>query len=179
MLVPLKTTDSVAQANQKMNLVAKYIDIFCVRRSINFRTFPSSSIRYTMYNLVKDIRNKGYDELIAIFETKLAEMDEQWNGFEWFRLHGQNGRFVKYLLSRLSGYIDGLAGENTDFATYYHATNGKPYEIEHLWANNFDNHRDEFEQLNDFNDTRNSIATLVHWYYCQEAQTTHTATSLM
>ncbi|HAS6228478.1 TPA: DUF262 domain-containing protein [Vibrio vulnificus] len=161
MLAPLKTTDSVDLANQKMNLVAKYIDIFCVRRSINFRNFSASSIRYTMYNLVKEIRNKDYSELVEIFDKKLSEMDEQWNGFEWFRLHGQNGRFVKYLLSRLSGYIDGLAGENTDFATYYHATNGKPYEIEHLWANNFDNHRDEFEQLNDFNDARNSIGALV------------------
>lgn len=161
MLAPLKTTDSVELANQKMNLVAKYIDIFCVRRSVNFRNFSASSIRYTMYNLVKEIRNKDYSELVEIFDKKLNEMDEQWNGFEWFRLHGQNGRFVKYLLSRLSGYIDGLAGENTDFATYYHATNGKPYEIEHLWANNFDNHRDEFDQLNEFNDARNSIGALV------------------
>ncbi|MDE1220218.1 DUF262 domain-containing HNH endonuclease family protein [Vibrio aestuarianus] len=161
MLASLKTTDSVDLANQKMNLVAKYIDIFCVRRSVNFRNFSASSIRYTMYNLVKEIRNKDYSELVEIFDKKLSEMDEQWNGFEWFRLHGQNGRFVKYLLSRLSGYVDGLAGENTDFATYYHATNGKPYEIEHLWANNFDNHRDEFEQLNEFNDARNSIGALV------------------
>lgn len=161
MLAPLKTTDSVDLANQKMNLVAKYIDIFCVRRSVNFRNFSASSIRYTMYNLVKEIRNKDYNELLEIFDKKLNEMDEQWSGFEWFRLHGQNGRFVKYLLSRLSGYVDGLAGENTDFATYYHATNGKPYEIEHLWANNFDNHRDEFEQLNEFNDARNSIGALV------------------
>lgn len=161
MLAPLKTTDSVDLANQKMNLVAKYIDIFCVRRSVNFRNFSASSIRYTMYNLVKEIRNKDYSELVEIFDKKLSEMDEQWNGFEWFRLHGQNGRFVKYLLSRLSGYVDDLAGENTDFATYYHATNGKPYEIEHLWANNFDNHRDEFEQLNEFNDARNSIGALV------------------
>lgn len=161
MLAPLKTTDSVDLANKKMNLVAKYIDIFCVRRSINFRNFSASSIRYTMYNLVKEIRNKDYSELLAIFDKKLDEMDEQWNGFEWFRLHGQNGRFVKYLLSRLSGYVDGLAGVNTDFATYYHAANGKPFEIEHLWANNFEDHKDEFEQQNDFYDTRNSIGALV------------------
>ncbi|HHF3025032.1 TPA: DUF262 domain-containing protein [Vibrio diabolicus] len=161
MLAPLKTTDSVELANKKMNLVAKYIDIFCVRRSINFRNFSASSIRYTMYNLVKEIRNKDYSELLAIFDKKLNEMDEQWNGFEWFRLHGQNGRFVKYLLSRLSGYVDGLAGANTDFATYYHAANGKPFEIEHLWANNFENHKDEFEQQNDFFDARNSIGALV------------------
>jgi uncharacterized protein with ParB-like and HNH nuclease domain len=161
MLAPLKITDSVDVANQKMNLVAKYIDIFCVRRSINFRNFSASSIRYTMYNLVKEIRDKNIPELVEIFNSKLEEMDEQWGGFEWFRLHGQNGRFVKYLLSRISGYVDGLAGENTNFATYYHAAHGKPFEIEHLWANNFDNHRDEFEQQNDFDYCRNNIGALV------------------
>ncbi|MEM5552045.1 DUF262 domain-containing protein [Pseudoalteromonas neustonica] len=161
MLAPLKITDSIDVANTKMNLVAKYIDIFCVRRAVNFRTFPASSIRYTMYNLVKEIRNKDIDELMTIFAHKLSEMDEQWSGFKSFRLHGQNGRFVKYLLSRMSAYVDELAGENTNFATYYHAAQGKPFEIEHLWANNFDNHRDEFEQLNDFNECRNSIGALV------------------
>ncbi len=161
MLAPLNKSDSVDIANQKMNLVAKYIDIFCVRRSVNFRTFSASSIHYTMYKLVKEIRNKNLDELVSIFSSKLAEMDEQWIGFESFRLHGQNKRFVKYILSRLSGYVDGLAGENTNFTTCYHAAHGKPFEIEHLWANNFDHHRDEFEQFNEFSNCRNSIGALV------------------
>ncbi|HGN9466930.1 MULTISPECIES: DUF262 domain-containing protein [Providencia] len=161
MLAPLKTTDSIELANKKMNLVAKYIDIFCVRRAINFRNFSASSIRYTMYNLVKEIRNKDYNELLVIFDKMLSDMDERWDGFERFCLHGQNGRFVKYLLSRLSSYVDSLAGANTDFSTYYHATNGKPFEIEHLWANNFDDHKDEFEQQNDFYDVRNKIGALV------------------
>lgn len=30
-----------------------------------------------------------------------------------------------------------------------------------MWANNFDNHRDEFEQVHDFNDARNGIGALV------------------
>lgn len=161
MLAPLKTTDTIELANTKMNLVAKYIEIFCVRRSINFRTFSASSIRYTMYNLVKEIRDKDIEELRLIFIKKLSEMDEQWDGFDSFRLHGQNGRFVKYLLSRISGYVDELAGLSSNFMTYYHATNGKPYEIEHLWANNFEAHRDEFDQINDFILMRNSIGALV------------------
>lgn len=161
MLAPLKSSDSLDIANKKINLVAKYIDTFCVRRSVNFRNFSSSSIRYTMYNLVKDIRDKELKDLQAIFAKKLAEMDEQWDAFSRFRLHGQNRRFVKYLLSRLSGYVDGLAGENTDFSTYYHAPNGKPFEIEHLWANNFDHHRDKFDQVNDFERVRNNIGALV------------------
>ena len=161
MLAPLQTTDSLDVANKKINLVAKYIDIFCVRRSINFRTFSSSSIRYTMYNLVKEIRNKDYDELIEIFTKKINEMNEKWNGFENFRWHGQNRCFVKYLLCRLSGYVDYLAGENTDFTTYYHANKGQPFQIEHLWSDHFEEHKDEFEQQDDFNHTRNKIGALV------------------
>ncbi|MEZ9917194.1 DUF262 domain-containing protein [Vibrio breoganii] len=161
MLAPLKVTDSKELANQKMNLVAKYIDVFCVRRSVNFRLFASSSIRYTMYNLVKEIRNKDLAELHEIFASKLDEMNETFSGLDRFYLHGQNGKFVKYFLSRVSGYVDNLAGENTDFTTYYHAYSGKPFEIEHLWANNFERHKDEFEQQSDFNRFRNSIGALV------------------
>ena len=161
MLAPLKTTDLADVANTKINLVAKYIDAFCVRRSINSRRFSSSSIRYTMYNLVKDIRDRDINELIDIFTEKLTEMEEQWDGFENFRLNGQNGRFVKYLLSRLSGHVDGLAGLQTNFADYYHPTHGKLFEIEHLWANKFNEYKDEFDQQNEFENCRNSIGALV------------------
>ncbi|MDO8416384.1 MAG: DUF262 domain-containing protein [Agitococcus sp.] len=161
MLAPLKVTDSQNIADQKINLVAHYIDIFCVRRSINFRNFSASSIRYTMYNLVKEIRNKDLTELMSIFVCKLDEMEESWDGLKDFRLHGQNRGFVKYFLSRISGYVDELAGENTNFTTYHHSSHGKPFEIEHLWANNFDSHKDEFDQINDFNNQRNSIGALV------------------
>ena len=38
---------------------------------------------------------------------------------------------------------------------------GKKFEIEHLWGNKFVEHKDEFEQENDFNYTRNSIGALI------------------
>ncbi len=160
MLAPVKVTDTLEISNAKMNLVAKYIDIFCVRRSVNFRTYSASSIRYTMYNLVKEIRDMSLEELTVTFNTKLNEMTEVWDRMSIFKLHGQNGRFIKYLLSRISGYVDVLAGENTDFMTY-HVAKGKPFEIEHVWANKFEEHKDEFEQLNDFNEYRNRLGALV------------------
>src|SRR5690625_7764519 len=42
LLAPVTKEDTIAIANQKINLVAKYIDIFCVRRSVNFRNFTVS-----------------------------------------------------------------------------------------------------------------------------------------
>tara|TARA_R110001599_G_scaffold310115_1_gene517212 strand:- start:4046 stop:5878 length:1833 start_codon:yes stop_codon:yes gene_type:complete len=161
LLASLIPSDSVDIANQKMNLVAKYLEIFCVRRSINFRNFGATSIRYTMYTMVKELRDKSLEELRDILAAKLEVMDETWDGFYRFRLHGQNKHFVKYLLSRLSGYVDELAGENTDFMNYFHKGNGKPFEIEHIWSNHFSKYQDEFDQLHDFEEYRNRLGGLI------------------
>jgi len=161
LLAPIMPTDSIEVADQKMNLVARYLEIFCVRRSINFRTFGATSIRYTMYTLVKELRDKNIDELRTLLQSKLDSMDEGWSGFTQFRLHGQNGAFVKYLLSRISGYVDELAGTNTNFNTYYHKSAGKPFEIEHIWSKHFGEHKEEFDQLHEFEDYRNRIGGLV------------------
>ena len=69
MLAPLKSTDSADVTRQKINEVARYIETFAVRRSINFRNFGASSIRYTMYTLVKELRGKDLNsrrEFIAL-----------------------------------------------------------------------------------------------------------------
>jgi len=161
MMAPLQTTDTSEEVEAKLNLVARYIEIFVVRRSINFRQFSSSSIRYTMYALVKEIRNKSIAELRTILASKLADMDEDWPGMKRFRLHGQNRRFVKFLLSRMTAFIEQEAGMNNTFETYYHSPDGKPFEVEHIWANKFDEHIDEFNQTEVFSEHRNHIGGLL------------------
>lgn len=161
LLASLLPTDSVEVADQKINLVAKYIEIFCVKRSVNFRNFGATSIRYTMYTLAKEIRDQSLEDLTNILSTKLSTMDEGWDAFARFRLHGQNKVFVKYLLSRISGYVDELAGQSSSFGTYYHKGAGKPFEIEHIWSNDFVEHQDEFEQQHDFDEYRNRLGGLV------------------
>jgi hypothetical protein len=161
MMAPLQPNDTDDVVKEKLNLVARYIETFVVRRSINFRKFSSSSIRYTMYVLVKEIRNKSISQLKSILAGKLIDMDEDWQGMKRFRLHGQNRRFVKYLLSRMTAFIEQEAGMNNTFETYYHSPGGKPFEVEHIWANKFDEHTDEFEQKDDFGDFRNRLGGLL------------------
>lgn len=161
MLAPLKSTDSPDVTRQKINAVALFMETFAVRRSINFRKFGASSIRYTMYTLVKEIRGKDLDSLRTILKSKLDEMGETWNGITQFRLHGMNRYFVKYLLSRITGFIEQKSGAPTNFTTYFVSPGTKPFEVEHIWANKFDEHRDEFEQQHEFDTYRNRIGDLV------------------
>lgn len=161
MLAPLKSTDSPDVTRQKINEVARFMETFAVRRSINFRKCGASAIRYTMYSLVKELRGKDLDSLRALLRTKLDEMPETWNGIGEFRLHGMNRYFVKYLLSRITGFIEQQSGASTNVSTYFISPGTKPYEVEHVWADKFDEHRDEFEQQHEFVNYRNRIGDLV------------------
>ena len=161
MLAPLKPTDSPEVTKRKINAVARYIETFAVRRSVNFRKFGASSIRYTMYTLVKELRGRDVDSLVAFLQSKLNEMEEGWDGLAQFRLHGMNGGFVKFLLARITGFLDQQSGASTNFTTYYVSPGTKPYEIEHIWADMFDQHRSQFDQLHEFENYRNRIGDLV------------------
>lgn len=91
----------------------------------------------------------------TILQGKLEQMEESWDGLAKFRLHGQNRRFVKFLLSRITGFIEQRSGASTNFSTYFVSPGTKPYEVEHIWADKFDEHRDEFDNY------RNRIGDLV------------------
>lgn len=161
LLASLQITDNSDTVLEKMDSVARYIEAFVVRRSVNFRKFASSSIRYTMYSLVKEIRRTEVHELKAILKRKLDEMEEPWIGVQNFRLHGQNKVFVKFLLSRITSYIEQQSGLNSSFEKYYHNPGGKSFEVEHILADKYVSHKEEFEQESDFQEYRNRIGALV------------------
>lgn len=161
MLASLKPTDASETVTQKINLVAKYIEIFVVRRALNFKKFAASSIRYTMYTLVKEIRNCSLSELHDILNSKLNDMEQGWDGIANFRLHSQNKRFVKFFLSRVSAFVAQSSGVGHNFVYYHNNTLGKPYEVEHIWANHFERHTDEFSQEHEFDEFRNRLGGLV------------------
>jgi hypothetical protein len=161
MLAPLTPADSPDETRLKINEVARYMEAFAVRRAINFRKFGASSIRYTMYSLVKDIRARDLQTLQQILQQRLTEMPETWDGAAEFRMHGMNRWFVKFLLSRITAFIEQQAGGSTSFSTYFVSPGTKPFEVEHIWADKFAEHRDEFDQQHEFEAYRHRIGDLV------------------
>jgi uncharacterized protein with ParB-like and HNH nuclease domain len=161
MLAALSPQDSDETVVQKIDTVAAYIEAFVVRRSVNFRNFSASSIRYTMYSLVKEIRGQDLPGLRALLGQKLQDMSESFSNMESFRWHGQNRRFVKFLLARMTAWCERQAGMSSSFVTYYEPVSGKPFEVEHIWADKFARHQDEFEQEHEFQNYRNRLGGLV------------------
>jgi len=160
LLSSLNYNDHVSTLERKIDFVARYIETFTVRRSVNYRKFGASSIKYTMFNVVKLIRDNDITALNSNLSIEVEKIPENWAGASSFSLHQMNGKFVKHLLSRITSYLDNLVGKDTTYATYHHP-NGKQFEIEHIWANKFKEHKDEFDQEGDFQSWRNSIGALI------------------
>ena len=160
-LAPLTIGDDEDTCNKKIDMVAHYLDNFTVRRSTNFKMFSSSSIRYTMCNLVLKIRGKNLEEL----RNKLIEETEIIDDFDIslikFKLHGMNSNFVKYFLARITSFIEESSGMGNHFVDYMKNPNRKPFEIEHVWSDHFEWHKDEFSQTEEFKEWRNYIGDLI------------------
>ena len=72
-----------------------------------------------MFTLVKELRGKSIDELGDLLNKRIEDMDGKWNGLRNFRMHGQNRKFVKLLLSRITGFIEYHSGGSGNFTTIF------------------------------------------------------------
>ncbi len=160
LLASINYNDSKNVVDKKLDFVARFIETFTVRRSINLKKFGQTTIKYTIFNIIKSIRNNDLKELSVNLIAEIDSMDTKWDAISDFCLHSQNKRFVKHLLSRITSYVDNLVGKSTLYGDYHHPK-GKQFEIEHIWSNKFEEHRDEFEQEKDFEFYRNSLGDLI------------------
>jgi hypothetical protein len=160
LLASIKFDDDKATIKKKLDFVARFIETFTVRRAVNYRKFGQTSIKYTMFGIIKSIRNNDLQTLGQNLKKKILELDQKWEAVDDFRLHGMNRKFVKHLLSRVSSYVDNLVGKDTNYVSYHHPK-GRQFEIEHIWGNKFEEHKDEFDQKEDFQEWRNSVGALI------------------
>lgn len=160
-LASLRPEDDPDAIDRKIRLVSGFIDIFIARRIWNFRTLGYSSIVYTMFNVMRDIRDKDVPDLVSILHQKLKDTAEDFSSTSDFRMHQQNRRQVHQLLARITYHIEQESGVASSFPHYISRTIKKPFEIEHIWANKFERHRGEFDHAEDFLRYRNRIGGLI------------------
>ena len=161
LLAPLTTNDDPETAKKKIRLVSGYIDIFIARRVWNFRTLGYSAIVYTMFNLMKEIRGKSVSDLAAMLHQKVDELEDTFDSNDRLRIHQQNHYYIHRMLARITNYIESQCGIESSYATYIDTNIKKPFEVEHIWADKFERHTDEFNHPTDFGDYRNRIGGLV------------------
>jgi hypothetical protein len=160
LLAPLRVEDDEAAALRKLRVVAAYLDILIHHRIWNWRAIDYSTVQYAMFLVMRQIRGKSATELAAMLRQRLDGEIETFASNDRFRLHGMNGRQIHRLLARMTDYVETRSGQASRYAEY--AQRGrKGYEIEHVWADHPERHRDEFGHPSEFQEYRNRIGGLL------------------
>ena len=145
----------------KAELVAKFLNIFVARRMVNYRNFGYSTIAYTMFNLAKDVRNNDLDELRDVLADRVADIRESFDGARTFRLTQRNRSHIRYLLARMTAWIEEESGIGIGFSEYVNRWRRHPFEVEHIWADKYERHTEEFDNPYDFAVHRNGFGGLL------------------
>ena len=162
-LSAIKSDDTQDVVNKKIKMVSCFIDQFISIRIFNFKTLDYSSIKYTVFNITKMIRNKDIQELTAILKQYINNMGYTLDGIDGFYLNQFTRRYMLHILSRMTYYVEEQSGINSNFANYVNREQKNPYDIEHIWADDYTqgNHQADFSTEDEFKDFRNRFGGLL------------------
>ena len=165
-LATITPEDDDAVFCSKAELVAAALDIFIVRRMVNFSNYGYSTVVYTMFNLIKEIRDRPIDNLRTALADWLKGERHRLDGicsgyYGAFGLTQRNRKYVYYILARITSWLDCELATGRTFSDYLDRSRKHPYEVEHIWADHFDRHAREFRHEQEFQEHRNRIGGLL------------------
>jgi hypothetical protein len=86
--------------------------------------------------------------------------DGRCGGFDSFALNQWSKRYIKVMLARMTDYLEQQSGERSHLHKYLAGGKAR-FEVEHIWANHYERHKDEFASQTDFADYRDRIGGLL------------------
>ena len=160
LLSPLRPNDSEPVVDHKVGLVAHYLDILLTWRLWNFRSIAYSTMQYAMFLVMRDIRGLDANTLAHKLHDLLGKETETFVSNDRLRIHQQNRYALHRVLARLTDYVETQSEQPSRYLEY--VSGGKArYEVEHILADHWERHRDEFNNKEDFAEWRNRIGGLL------------------
>jgi hypothetical protein len=161
LLAPLLPDDSETVVEKKIRLVAHYLDILLTWRLWNFRSIAYSTMQYAMFLVMREIRGLEPDSLAKKLYELLCKEQETFSSNNRLRMHQLNRYTLHRIIARITDYVEKQSGDHGRYTEYVSSEGKNRYEIEHIWADHFEDHEDEFDHPNDFAEYRNRIGGLL------------------
>lgn len=169
LLAPLVETDDDETVRRKLAVTATYLDIWLMRRAVNYIRVGYSSVSYAMWNLCRDIRRLPLAELVALLQQKLADDDVTFAGntargrlgLDDLGLNQFSRRYIYHLLARITEATEIGSGRTERFDQLVNREVKNPFDIEHIWADDFEAVKTLFASEAEFVKWRNHVASLL------------------
>ena len=144
--------DDEETVNAKIKLISKYLTKILTWKVWNHMTIAQSALDAPIYELCKQVRDKSLHELKSIINDNPFDLPEL-NGSP--TLNQQNKAKLRVLLALITEIVASHSKEPR------YILNEKDIEVEHIWANFYSQHTDEFGSEDEFSITRNNIGDLL------------------
>ena len=169
LLAPRAETDDDETVRRKLAVTATYLDIWIMRRAVNYIRVGYSSVSYAMWNLCRDIRRKPLAELVTVLEQKLTDDEVTFvggaakgrTGIQGLGLNQFSRRYIVHLLARITEATESGAGRTESFDKLVNREVKNPFDIEHIWAGDYEAAKTLFASEAEFVDWRNHVASLL------------------
>lgn len=161
-LAAISPKESKEESDKKIKLVSRFLDMYYTRRIFNYKKVDYNDMAYNIFLVTKKIRqNRSFSSLQQLLIDEIKNQEFQINGILGFRLNGWSIRYMLHVLARLTEYAEVQSGRPNNFPIYVSRTIKNPFDIEHILANNFDRHSDEYLTKEEFERYRNQLGALI------------------
>lgn len=162
MLSAIRSSDNATSVRQKCRLVARYVDLVYVLSVVNNLPARSKDINAAVHELIPALRQCArVEEVAELLGRQAGAIPEGFVELDTFGLRGNNRRTVRYLLARITAYVDVCCREPDQVDRFLNEDT--PCEIEHIWANKFDRYKalSRIGTYANFDDWRNRLGALL------------------
>lgn len=162
LLAPICYDDSWETITEKMNLVARFIDLLITARVTNYRSVDYSTIKNYVFTVSKDIRRCTTNELKQRLKQQYEKLSyDPASALPELRLNSFTKKYIKNMIARITGYIEEQTGVVSKYCEYMDTKTKNPFEIEHIISDHYEWFTDEYADQEEFKRWRNSIGALL------------------
>lgn len=162
LLAPICYEDDEDTITEKINLVARFYELYVFSRYSNHQRVGYDNLRDYAFKITKDIRRCSIPELKEKLNKHYLNLD--YNSSEVIpRLHlnSSTKKYIKHMLARITGFIEEEIGVGSKYVDYMKKDDKNPFEIEHIITDHYEWFINEYNDQDDFNYWRNRIGALL------------------
>ena len=157
----VRVDDAPAVVDQKIRVVATFIDIFASTRIFNYKKVNWNANKNLLFRVMCQIRNQDVKTIGVRLVSTLQRMSEKLDAIQDFELNQFTGRYMLHMLARLTDYVNLRMGLATQFENYVDRNPKTSYDIEHILPDDYQSYKDLFNDEEDFKNNRRKFGNLI------------------
>lgn len=157
----VRVDDAPAVVDQKIRVVATFIDIFASTRIFNYKKVNWNANKNLLFRVMCQIRNQDVKTIGVRLVYSLQRMSEKLDAIQDFELNHISRRYMLHMLARLTDYVNVRMGLASQFDNYVDRNPKTSYDIEHILPDDYQSYKDLFNDEEDFKNNRRKFGNLI------------------